>query len=606
MEINITEVSLSFVVSRPPKTCVEQCMPYVASTLEETIERVLPEGQPIPWWIKEPQKDSMKFIYSSPLQDVECAYSSRGILSIQGIKYKHIDQFNEHINTILNLLDTESVSVPSTKYKAVAKIKIRAPWDQDLLADIITNNSDIAQVMAMCERTSTLGERRLFSIVVDKLCRVAITHRNGSVLAMMSKLPDEEASVKAAGLLERLFSMYDEGVVTPILPPVSTAISGIAALRKKLPELFVNNYTRECPILPIMIPTFEEAERLQQSVIEYKGKYFTAPSGYFVGLKRNRLSNKDEFPCLVTCYLQNHLLRKGSETYKYYSTLHAAAPQASSKKRPLPKSIQDPSYHRKRASSFAHAVESATGGSVPFNKWLPQVTRQELWDWADYDIMTAVRSPSAVGSLVYRYFEEVIGVSIHVVVIKDGNFEPLVPRHRGRYVWAPPYPSHVVIFETYRTTYGNESCSYDFLTKGTATMFDENDAVVSYLISQKSMDSVPPTSVSDVREQTIDRNGKCATVTMNDGSHQCVHTRPLAVPVTPEPVCFFDSHIRKMNDAKQEMGLKTVDLSKRSTNDILYFPNEESFVYYVRRSEDSGTSEFLSVDRMDSRPSEEL
>lgn len=51
------------------------------------------------------------------------------------------------------------------------------------------------------------------------------------------------------------------------------------------------------------------------------------------------------------------------------------------------------------------------------------IVRQEMWDKSDRDIVTEIRHGS--GSLVFRYYEEFVGVSIHVVVIRDGNKESL-------------------------------------------------------------------------------------------------------------------------------------------------------------------------------------
>ncbi len=81
-----------------------------------------------------------------------------------------------------------------------------------------------------------------------------------------------------------------------------------------------------------------------------------------------------------------------------------------------------------------------------------------------------------------------------------------------------------------------------------------------------------------------------------------MYTRPLAVPVTPEPTCFLDSHVRKMNEAKRDMGLPQVDLSKRSNNDVLYFPNDASYnVFCAERAASEG---LFQENGMDGGPSE--
>jgi hypothetical protein len=591
MDIKVTEVSLSFVVLGIPKTHVGKEMPFVANTTGDDVERVIPTlTSACPWWVHDPQPGTARFVYSCSLQDVECSYSgARSTVAFQGIKYKNMDKFNGHIDTVMNLIGVEPAGPTTTRYKAVAKADLRAPWDQDVMANVITNDPDMVQSMAVCERMSTLGNRRLFSAVIDvgnEVCRVALTHADNQIVAMMSKLPDEDASLRAADVLKRLIAKYESKwkPVPSLVKPVDVAVHGIRELRDKLPELFVNNYTRECPILPIMVPELDVHKCSPKRVILYPmdgeyARYYTAPEGYFVGLKRNRLANKSTFPCLVTCYLQDHMERKGSETQAYYAA--AGTVEKSGRKKPLPKSISNPSYHRKRATSFHDAVEQATGWKTGQFPWCPQVVRQELWDWQDDDIMAAITGSTEVGSCIYRYFEELVGVSIHVVVIKDGNFESLVPRHRGKYVWSPPYPLHIVVFETHKTTYGNRSCCYDYLTKGSATMFDDGDNVVSHLTVQKAADSVLPAQLEGVCEQVVDRNGKCCRVKFEDDRQELTFTRPMAVPVVPEPASFFDFHVRKMNVAKHELGLKPLDLSKRSNNDVLYFPNEASFVRYV-------------------------
>lgn len=646
MDVKVTEVSLSLKVAGAIKTHVGKEMPFVVNTTTPitsqtttinngvvcrgvNVERVLPcdRGEGYPWWIQNPPPDAVRLIYSCPLQDVECSYSKpKSVIYFHGIKYKNMDKFNWHISSVLSMLGVEPVGATTTRYKAVAKADINVPWEYDVVADIITNDPEMAQVMAMCERMSTLGTRRLFSAVIDvgggDICRVALTHTNNQMVAMMSKLPDEDASLRAADVLKMLIEKYEakwDNVQSPAAS-IDSAVNGIKALREILPELFIHNYTRECPVLPIMVPeppthdlnlspTLSPLELPTQDlnssptlslpksrcrVIKYPAngiyaRYYTAPEGYFVGLKRNRLANKDIFPCLVTCYLQDHMERKGSETYSYYAANVEAQDEETTKisrKKPLPKSISNPNYHRRRAASFRDAVELATGVKIDKFPWCPQVVKQELWDRTDDDIMATINRGTE-GSCVYRYFEEVVGVSIHVVVIIDGNFESLVPRHKGRYVWSPPYPLHIVIFETYKTTYGSRSCCYDYLTKGTATMFDEEDSVVSYLTTQKAAESLPPAKHGRVNKQVIDRNGKCCRVILDDSRQQSTFTRPMAVPIVPEPICFFDFHVRKMNAAKQEMGIGQVDLSKRSNNDVLYFPNNFSFERYVKINSNS-------------------
>ena len=689
MNFIITEVSVSLKLLQDPKTPVNDAVPFMVDTRKpKKIERVLPrrdsDTSPIqgvfskaaylenmsnvPDWMTRPKANCLRFVLAKDeeneiYQDVECTYNVITGLTFHGIKYNNIHNYgSEYITKVLKLLDTTALDNSEiTRYKATAKMYISVPFDKDMLADVIMNDYRLSNKMALCEKTSTLGDRRLFSVAVSlddsdsSYARVALAEKyvhdddKTEVIAMISKLPNEELSSYVELTIKHAFELYEiayndinrEKYVEDNEGSYASSIAeGIKQLRKELPELFVNNYTRECPILPVMVSQ-EEAHLLQSNgirVILYPypedptySRYYTAQptlqtsghlerTGYYVGLKRNRLSNRNLFPCLVTCYLLDHMKRVGSETYKYYNKVDADVQLLHKNKlRPVPKSISllysnnplDTSYYRKKAVSFISALEQSTGtkilsknaglesDNVSDMRWCPQVTKQEMWDKSDTEIMNIIRNHSCYGygSSVYRYFEEMLKVSIHVVVIRDGKFEPLIPVHKKMYIWDAPYMEHVVIFETFKTTYGNTSCSYEYLVRVSRPSsangnkrnvehhkFSSEDSMIRSILLQKYSEStrVSQYSVSSgAKEQLIDNWGKCREITMYDGSKIQTFTRPLTIAVTPDPTCFFDSHIRKMNKIKSEMNVELTDLSKRSTTKIIYFPNDESFWYWM-------------------------
>jgi hypothetical protein len=647
-ELKITEVSLSFDVCKAPKLPVSNIVPFAIDTracalrvqtpspafaLEakvqteggKEVERVVPAGTDVdnlPDWIMNCRPGYLRFTYASEPQSIECTFKeSRSVLTFHGIKYRNIDAlFNcDGFNKIFNVLDTEHYGEPVTMYKAMMVLNVGTPWDKNLVADIITNDPEISQVAAVSEAASTLCSRCLFSVSVEIPLRpprrsegyVRVTLRHGDqnesmAVVTMSRLPNTDVSAYVAGVVENIFKAYlrDYGNKLEVLhavppePKGFSRLSGIRHLRNELPELFINNYTRECPVLPIMLSQ-EEAEALKpvQSVIFYPvsgpfGRFYTAPDGYFVGLKKNRLVNKDTFSCLVTCYLHDHLLRKGSETYMYYTGEEAMSRSKARPSRPIPRSMDNSlqsigeksGYNRRRTSSFFNAIEAATGRAMnaePF-PWCPQIVKQEMWNMSDADIMDAIRSGKC-GPSTYRYFEELLNISIHVIVIKNGMFE-LFPTQEHDYIWGVPYPRHIVIFETVKKTYGETCLSYDFLVRdNNTTLFDSNDPVISSVLYQKSEKFVQPPEITDVAEQLIDEKGKCRMVVTSDGEWVVTLTRPFNAPVMPDPECFFDSHIHKMNEIKGSIGLPATDLYKRSTDKILYFPNDSSFHYWVNR-----------------------
>ena len=629
-ELRITEVSLSFDVCKTPKLPVSNMAPFAIDTRKKETERIIPAGTDVdnlPDWIMNCKPGYLRFTYASEPQSIECTFKeSRSVLTFHGIKYRNLDALFscDGFGKIFDVLGTEHFGDPVTMYKATVVLDV-GKWDRNLVADIITNDSEVSQVAAVSEAASTLCSRCLFSVSVEisplpqappkgsslstnkEYVRVTLRHDDQNermAVVTMSRLPDADVSAYVAGVVENIFKAYlrDYGnrpEVVDVMPSESkgfSRLSGIRHLRNELPELFINNYTRECPVLPIMLSK-EQAEALKpvQSVILYPingpfARFYTAPDGHFVGLKKNRLANKDTFPCLVTCYLHNHMLRKGSETYMYYTGEEAVSRSKARPSRPIPRSMDNSlqsigeksGYSRKRAPSFFYAIEAATGKAMNVESfpWCPQIVKQEMWNVADADIMDTIRSDEC-GPSTYRYFEELLNVSIHVIVIKNGMFE-LFPTQEHDYIWGVSYPLHIVIFETVKKTYGETCLSYDFLVKdNNTTSFDGNDPVISSVLYQKSEKFIQSPEVTDVAEQLIDEKGKCRVIVTSGGEWIVTFTRPFKVPVMPDPECFFDSHIRKMNEIKCSIGLPTTDLYKRSTDNILYFPNDSSFRYWI-------------------------
>jgi hypothetical protein len=614
-KLRITEASLLFVLQNSPKVPVDSAIPFVLDTRGRDIERVIAAGtspNALPDWINSCKelpgtgRGYMIFTYAPGVQSVDCVYKEqRSTLSIRGVKYHNLGAFVDRggFMGMFDALDAEPAEGPSVTYRATMGINVGVPWDRDSIAEVITNNPEISQVAAVSEEASTLGSRSLFSVSVmmphSGVCaKATIRHDDLDMevaVVTMSKLPSTDASEYVADLMETVFAeCYGQGCALRDQRGHHGS-SEIVHLRSELPELFINNYTRECPVLPVMLSEEQAAiaERTKR-VIRYPvgSSYcrpYTAPDGYFVGLKKNRLGNRGTFPYLVTCYLQDHMLKRGSETYNYYEVGDGAIKKKSKPSRPIPRAIsngvQVAGYTRKRAPSFVGAIEASTGTSIDTASlpWCPQVVRQDMCNAQDSTIMGAIRSGSC-GPSAYRYFEELLGVSIHAVATDSGVFvfSPEARHSRDTYIWEPPYPVHVVIFETVKRAYGKARYAYDFLAKGSTATFDSSDPIVSLVMSAKSRNSARPQEVCDAAEQLIDDMGRCRMVVTRSG--ECVETltRPLTVRVMPDPVCFFDSHIYKMNVIRHEMGLGITHLYKRSTKDLMYFPNRASFEHWMR------------------------
>lgn len=640
--VTIVESAIFFKLLHHPKTAIHCSIPLLIDYRGNDVERVVSKSVTnIPDWItdQKPKVRIMKFAYVCPLQTIECTYYAlTKILKCSGIRYKNTEIFEkEYSSKLLNILDTSiQADVRTTRQlKAIAKFHITKPWNKYILADIITVHVPrIEYPISVCEQSITLDKRRLFSVAIDSgletYVKTSITCDGSSqeVTVIMSRLPDESTAEKVRIVFNKLFKKYVkeysklENIYPVDIAPVPqniicSGISNIKNLRMALPELFTNNYSRECTVLPVMIKE-EQVDyvknHLHRNVIYYPkigpfGRYYTSPNEhFFVGLKKNRLPNKDIFPYLVTCYRSDHSTKSNSETYKYendYISVQSSVNTRSSrtrKNKPIPRvlMIKGVDYSRKNVDhpSFIRAIETATGifideSVLPDN---PQVVKQELWDKSDDHIVNIIndRSISGYGSTTYRYFEELLKISIHVIVTRNNNLDSFIPQHNKPYIWSVDYHEHIIIFENFKTIYGETFCSYDVLVDNCTnrTIFDNEEPIVKLLVTQKCAASIQSDiiNIDKVEKQLIDKKGKCRMLLMYDGNNIETLTRPLIVPTIEEPACFLDSHILKLNIAKKEAGLPVIDVLKvRHDESLNYFPNNSSFLYWLKKCQKSQT-----------------
>jgi hypothetical protein len=209
------------------------------------------------------------------------------------------------------------------------------------------------------------------------------------------------------------------------------------------------------------------------------------------------------------------------------------------------------------------------------------LVRQEAWELNDDEIMSKLTSAPIVGSEFFRYFEELLQVSIHVCTIFQGE-RHIIPDHVSPYIWTDPYPTHIVLFENKKLLYGQYIYSYQILTRraDNQTMFDREDSAVKQIITEKHTFSVKAKLLpADVQAQIIDPYGKCRFIfTRSNEKPLEVFTRPLNVPVIESLPCPLFEHIRAMNDIKIAIHAPTIDISRCSTSKLRYFPDNESFV----------------------------
>ena len=647
--MEITEITVLCRLSKHPSIIVDRRCSFAVF---ESGERAIAKSAKvcdIPAWVIEP-KVFTRFLYKISKDEgilpddrqveIECTYYTKSMtLKCTGIKSMFVGMFEDAVEEMLRMLGTTCIEHRKL-YKALLEIEVNKPWNSNVMADVIINCSEVSRYVSVNEANSTLGAKRMFPVIIcvgEEIVRGVITYVGcspfgkrgdgnrkapGVCIVKLSKLPDPEDAERVLEGLREVFGIYEEkydeiaeeyGVPEEVKEEEvqEEVLEGIYALRRAVPGLFVCNYTRECPQLPMLVSEGVARDVIAEGrrAIKYPkddGHWYTAPEGLFVGLKKNRLSNSTEYPYLVTCYASDHMERENSVTCAYYTDtqriLHI-------KRRPLPRMISLISCEYCRAkvgNDLIGALEFALGTSVDISAqnlvWAPQLVKQELWDVDDNDIMQAIRGERAdgnradgnrsilpngdkqkdaflPGSLTFRYFEELLYVSIHVIVINRGIFEPMIPRHEGQYIWSPPYHRHVVLFENKKTTYREGISFYEVLMRKSdrCMVFEDANDVVKYICDQKRESSVPVEDMpEDAVSQVINNEGKCRIITTPRGDIE-VLTRPMCLPAKDNIKCFFNSNAHKMNEVLEELGLCTTDCKKTSTENTRYFPNDRSF-----------------------------
>jgi hypothetical protein len=568
--VKVTEASIAFKVSKKPKVPINKHVPFLVNSTGERV--VWRNADTIPEWMFTIKPDIIRFVYRLECQDIPCLFTdNNSMLILQNIRYQNLEDVRNEVSNLLELLEVEQTENAICTYKAVATYSMHKEWDKDAIADIITNDSKVFDVMAISEKLCTLGERRLFPISVltkdDTIVKVNLKPEFTGVVISMSRLSSVEMADEVYGYIRFMLGLYSTEIPAYMTP---RRLRGIKFLRNELPELFIHNYTRECPILPIMVSE-EEAKQLQHVIFYPKegplSRYYTAEAGYYVGLKKNRLSNNDMFPYLVTCYLQDHMARKNSDTYTYYVGTEEQVKKTVA--RPIPKSMGR-DYKRIKATSFVDALETALNTIIDTSWECPQVVKQEMYDVHDDEIVASIRNKTC-DSRTYRYFEELLKISIHVV--------DHVPK---AYIWELPYERHVIVFENVKKTYGMTRWYYDVLIRNRdgAMVLESNDPMVTSIVEQKRSLSIPPPIIDGAILQFLDSMGRCTMVVMEDGDEVNTLSRPLTVPVVKDDYCFFHHHVMKLNIIRKQLGIQTVDHYKQSAGNILYFPNDESFTYW--------------------------
>lgn len=542
---------------------------------------------------------------------------------------------NKYVRQVVSVFGIDKSHIKFA-YKSGTKASMFADvdnWNAVVLEDLILCDKNIRRIVSVSNGVihdlDSMDEdmlnrnRSLVIYLTQPHVRCAFKHTKDSLkISITSLCTYDTAVVVCAAVVTKLLAKYRKHF-KEVYEKYSLRVqkhkkqpqrirvgSRIDALRDRLPELFANNYTRECHNLPIMLDTEQEADeyrRMGRVVIQYPsdGKYvrwYTSPSDdLFVGLKLNRLSNKHKFKYIITCYSSNHLENPSRETYTYYrgddgsrkdiksdlTTLRILSP---GRKGPLPVALTVEhnlhGYSRLGVGGtfvgcLEHALEIKTDemGMIMesmMDKGILNVVRQEVWTKTHDEILYDINDTDAIdGCKYYRLFEEMYDCNILLIEIGfRGKHTISIPPCKGIYIWdVRKCNKYVVIIKNVRKLYDDYMTSYELVVDSDGNaLFDRDDALVSAIVTFKSARTIR----SDMRDkhviqQYINEYGKCNMVTTDRDETVKCNSRPMCRPCMDMDVVYTNSMIyTHLNETKTYTWLST-------TSKYLYFPDNTSF-----------------------------
>lgn len=468
---------------------------------------------------------------------------------------------------LADTLSTRVSSVSSDRIFSRFTITPTVPWKDYIYADVIMNTVSIASVMGIDESNRPLFEKAQttvncleykFSISLEKE-EISIQVSN-TVCVYTTSMVASLALASYKAYEKRFPEIQKEYEIFEDEEGAEREENRLSRLRKAAPDLFVSSYSRECPILPII------AQRDTAGAIEYHGIYYAAPPGYYVGLKINRLSNRDKYKYLVTAYKTDHMERKNSITYKYVNRIKLEA--------------EDKKTSSGRFSSFFHSKFDMSGyRKHRFETFIECVhhcfqerrkdvslnlSSQEFWYMSPAQIEEEFQRGENMERF-YRYFEEVYECNIIMLEVSQMDYSVYLPDHLGVYIWDELRHTRAIVVLKNPSSYHIKNKNYyELISRGGCVLID--DSLCKKLIEEKKHLTVRSSLHSQgYAEQYIDEKGKCTCVLDADGNIVQCYSRPLNCERFELPDSVLKEHARYLGERWYS-----------STNTHYYFPDAVS------------------------------
>jgi len=472
------------------------------------------------------------------------------------MKVKHMSSYAisvvEFVSMISSTICTDITDdIEVTNIELSANITKGKP-DLDLLCDIIMNDSRLSSIFSLREKAIPISMKVKFCLYT-KLGIVTLK-RGESKVVIISNIKKEENVDIIIDQVVLLLSVYDEvkdefiKLYNVIIEEekVSKHRTRTFALKEEVPELFVSGYARECSIKPIIITEQEEEKYKSEgrSTMRYPtdgphSRIYVCDIGFFPGLRRNRLSNKDMFEFLPCCYATDHLKRPESNYYKYIHNIFDA--NRSNKKimrfKPLhpledgitskaPKELQELMCSTDVTRVGVKRDKSSILYCMPYRisreklSFPSQICLQELWYLTEEEILLNARDSNIFldPTLYCRALECIFSRNIYIFdVFEDTSIRMSIPCTKGPYIWNHEYNKSIIVL-CYRHVLPYPQCEL--------VIGHWNDTIRQFKRQITICKEV--SKPKEFIKQEINDNGKCVSVLTRDGWTQCLW-RPLDV-----------------------------------------------------------------------------
>lgn len=526
--------------------------------------------------------------------------------------------FMKHICKFLNLDIKKEMK---SDYVISAQFKIKNKWKRHLFSDLITNHDYLSRIISVYEKRKPLHQRKYLNIqILKSLCTIRESIESNEIIVRTCKGVGCIDTDFIFSIIQLALDIYDEKykyleslyIDIESLFPVSHNERTISKNRHRIyevrrinPELFVHNYSREAMIPKIV--TEKEVESLLEkgtSVIKYPKEntnmsfYYTIEeSGYYVGLKLNRLSNKKQFPFIVTGYKTNHLKRPGSITYKYYypdiilnrDNKKIKTMIYEEEELPLPKYLETFLGYRRirrvKNHSFLQLISfifkydySLLISKLKEEKIQLNLCKQELPNKSYFEIIKLIDQDRDTDKL-YRLIEEIFNCNILILLYNSSVSKIFdIPNTRFSYIWNIIKANTVILIKTYKVIYSEEICIFDYIRYKEDAIFDFSNPLCEKLINEKKqitdrgIDSAPQSIF-----QYLDSYGRCVQTYSKKNGWTLCRSQPLNLEPKKRNLSNIEIHTHKMNYIKKNNNIPRSRWNS-SNRYFYYFPNKDSFL----------------------------